>query len=163
MASKVYYPALFIGKSADKLRAQLSRNQIPIINLESKEQFTDVVAYYSGIAKLDRVLVLSDMSFLPSGVNLESFLKFIEESPLQIILLAQVDNVIPTILSRVKTINKQSTVNINPRWEKMSTYEVEQDNDKFTVLQSKISHNPDLVKLDMVTKKYKDKIRRLYP
>lgn len=95
------YPRLYIGKAAQSLRANI---KFPISYI-SKENYKEVIEYYSTIPFMKDPLVLDDISLLSSDQQ-TNLLKFIEDSPLKIILVASEDNVIPTILSRVSLYYK---------------------------------------------------------
>ena len=63
------------------------------------------MAYYTSIKVLDRPLVVEDLAFLPATSE-GYLLKFVEETPLDLILLSYYDSVSSIMLSRVKRVEK---------------------------------------------------------
>lgn len=95
------YPRVYLGRVADALKQRLS---FPTVYL-TKDTYRDVIAHYSTIKSLPHPLVLEDISFLTFAQQ-ATLLKFVEESPLKIVLLASEDNILPTIFSRMVSVYK---------------------------------------------------------
>lgn len=91
-------PILLIGKSARIFRNIYSGR---IYNLKNEDDMQDI--YNMNISKITKAVVLDDLSQL---YNDENLLKLIEESTLQLILLASKDNLSEVLMSRCKSILK---------------------------------------------------------
>lgn len=98
------YPRLYIGQSAKEFKARVS---VPICRVTDTNDLTALLERYSSIQRLESPLVIEDLAYLKVA-DQGMLLKFIEESPLRIILLSSYDQTIPTILSRVNTIYKSA-------------------------------------------------------
>lgn len=99
---KAEYPIALVGKPAREL---LSTTELPIRRAHSKEELDDIIAQYHMVPKTATPLVIEDLSYVPTH-SLPKLLKFLEESKLQIVLLATYDVLTPTILSRLRTVIK---------------------------------------------------------
>lgn len=99
------YPRLIIGDAVTEFKRTYNGK---IEQVQSIPELKDLISYYTGIRHLDRELVIEDISFL--GVEANSvLLKFVEESPLRIILLSRYDKVDKVLLSRIKDVQKYYT------------------------------------------------------
>lgn len=96
------YPALIIGDAVVDFKKEFSG---PIVSVKDVTELKEVIAYYSGIPRLDRLLVIEDISFLGKDVN-TSLLKFVEETELELVLLSKFDKIDEVLLSRIKKVIK---------------------------------------------------------
>lgn len=102
------YPRLYIGR--EYIRALKSKVTFPI-NHVRKEELSGFISYYSSFTTLKNPLVIEDIS--DYDLTQQSILlKFVEDSPLKIILLATEDTILSTILSRMSLVYKQKE-NVN--------------------------------------------------
>lgn len=97
------YPRLYIGR--DYIRVFKSKVTFPI-NQVRGEDLSDFISYYSSFSSLKDPLVIEDISTYDL-TRQSILLKFVEDSPLKIILLATEDNILSTILSRMSLVYKQ--------------------------------------------------------
>lgn len=95
------YPRLYIGKAALEAKKCFT---FPVYQV-TKESLSEFISYYSSIHTMKHPLVIEDISYLPYDSQ-SNLLKFIEDSPLNIILLSSEDLIISTILSRMSLIYK---------------------------------------------------------
>lgn len=96
------FPLLVIGDAVTDFKAVYS-GKIEVA--ESLDEMRELVSYYTSIPVLDRPLVIEDISlFAKNGEGI--LLKFVEESPLNLILLSRFDSVSSVLLSRVKSVWK---------------------------------------------------------
>lgn len=96
------FPMLVIGSAVLDFKKACSD---PIVQVTDTQSLREVVAYYSSIAVLDRLLIIEDLSFLPKGAEV-TLLKFVEETSLKLVLLSYYDVVSPILLSRCKVVVK---------------------------------------------------------
>lgn len=101
------FPKLFLGDAVSGFKAYLSANNIKlsINHILDDVELKELIEHFMYVKKYAYPLVIEDISFL-TGRGQSKLLKFVEDSNLNIILLASRDNVIPTILSRMKVIHK---------------------------------------------------------
>lgn len=132
--------------------------------ISNVEETRELIQELSGIS-LEKPIVIDDVSLLYRDTIL---LKFIEESNLKLILLASQDNLSTTLLSRIKTIKKFSTIN-KVTFEPTNMKEAQQhiDNEQLSLDETAkylSNTNPDLLLLQkkIRTMKNKDKIIELY-
>lgn len=92
-------PILFIAGARTIFKTIYQGN---IINISNVENTRDLIQELSGI-ELEKPLVIDDLSLLYRDTLL---LKFIEETKLKLVLLASIDNLSNTLLSRMKIIKK---------------------------------------------------------
>ena len=95
------YPRLYIGRAAQDLK---SKCPFPI-NQVYKDTLSEFISYYTTIQTMAFPLVIEDIAIL-NPTQQSILLKFVEDSPLKIILLSSEDNVISTILSRMSLVYK---------------------------------------------------------
>lgn len=101
------FPKLFIGQAAVAFRQYLTKNNYnyEINYIVDKEDLIDLIEKFSHYANYRLPVIISDISFLDKqGQSL--LLKFMDDANLNIILLASRDNVLDTIISRVKEFRK---------------------------------------------------------
>ena len=77
----------------------------PVSRLTTLDEVREFVSYYNSIKVLDRLLVVEDLAFLPP-MSEGYLLKFVEETPLNLVLLSYYDSVSSIMLSRVKRVEK---------------------------------------------------------
>lgn len=96
------FPLLIMGDAVTDFK----KSYRGMINsVEDLDGMRELIAYYTSIKGLDRLLVVEDISlFAKNGEGL--LLKFVEETPLKLILLARFDKVSNVLLSRVKRVVK---------------------------------------------------------
>lgn len=99
------YPRLYIGEAACEFRRKV---RVPRRSVFNGEDLVRIIDHYTGLSSLSVPLVIEDLSFL--GEREQSLLlKFVEESSLRVVLLSKYDNIIPTIVSRMKLIHKYTS------------------------------------------------------
>ena len=96
------FPALIVGDAVVDFKKEFNG---PIVSVKDIAELKEVIAYYSGISQLDRILVIEDISFLGKDVN-TSLLKFVEETKLDLVLLSKFDKMDEVLLSRIKKVVK---------------------------------------------------------
>lgn len=100
---KSQFPILIIGDAV--LAFKKFYNQ-PISYVNNLNDLRDLIAYYSGMECLDKIIVIDDISKLHRDAE-GILLKFIEDTKSRIILLSQFDVCSSIILSRCKNIIKK--------------------------------------------------------
>lgn len=95
------YPRLYIGRAAQELKMKCP---FPI-NQVYKDTLSEFISYYTTVHTMAFPLVIEDIAILNQEQQSE-LLKFVEDSPLKIILLSSEDCVISTILSRMSLVYK---------------------------------------------------------
>lgn len=101
------YPLVLIGDAVSDWKKNYHG---PIVEVSDIKELHEAIAYYSGITRLDRPVVISDVSLVGDEAN-SALLKFIEDSPLQIVLLSRYDKLDSVLLSRVKRVEKYYKTN----------------------------------------------------
>lgn len=106
------FPKLFIGTAAEAFRKYLKKHNYSyeINYIQSKDDLIDLINRFSNYKNYKLPVIISDISFL-SCKDQSLLLKFIEDSKLNIILLASRDNILNTIISRVKEFRKYYVFN----------------------------------------------------
>lgn len=101
------FPKLFIGQAAIAFRQYLNKHNYnyEIHHIIDKEDLMDLIEKFSHYASYTLPVIISDISFL-SKQEQSMLLKFMDDSNLNIILLASRDNILDTIISRVKEFRK---------------------------------------------------------
>lgn len=110
------YPVLILSGAVIDFKRSY---QGQIIRLSTVEEVREFVSYYTAISALERPLVIEDLSFLPDFCE-GLLLKFIEESPLRIVVLSAFDTVSPVLLSRFKKVVKYSKEKVDSEFCKAS-------------------------------------------
>lgn len=105
------FPKLFIGTAAKAFCKFIEKSNYnySINYISTKEDLVNLIESYSHYKKYKLPVIISDISFL-SPVEQSILLKFIEDSNLNIILLASRDNILGTIISRMKEFRKYYSV-----------------------------------------------------
>ena len=96
-------PLLLMGGEVFDFR---KGTQYPVRSVRTSDDVRELVAYYTGVEQVANPLVVEDLSFL-DGRSSFLLLKFVEESPIPIILLSLYDRVSPIILSRMRIVKKK--------------------------------------------------------
>ena len=101
------FPKLFIGEAAKAFCKFIEKNNYDcsINYISSKEELESLVDRFSHYKHYMLPVIISDISFL-SQLEQSLLLKFIEDSKLNIVLLASRDNILSTIISRMKEFRK---------------------------------------------------------
>ena len=111
------FPLLSMGDAVTDFKKNYSGK---INAAENMEEMREPIAYYTSISYLDRVLVLEDISlFAKNGEGV--LLKFVEETPLDLVLLSRFDKVSNVLLSRVKGVVKYYNDPVTSQFMKVST------------------------------------------
>ena len=96
------FPLLIMGDAVIDFKREFDG---PIVSVKDITELKEIIAYYSGISQLDRILVIEDISFLGKAVN-TTLLKFVEETKLDLVLLSKYDRIDEVLLSRIKLVVK---------------------------------------------------------
>ena len=101
------FPKLFIGSAAKAFCRFLEKSEkhYAIDYISTKEDLVNLIDNYSHYKNYSLPVIISDISFLSQSEQ-SLLLKFIEDSNLNIILLASRDNILGTIISRMKEFRK---------------------------------------------------------
>lgn len=101
------FPKLFIGEASNSFFKFIKKRNynFPINYISTREDLIELIDKYSGYSEYTAPVIISDISFL-NKKDQSLLLKFIEDSKLNIILLASRDNILGTIISRVKEFRK---------------------------------------------------------
>jgi hypothetical protein len=105
------FPKLFIGAAAKAFCKFIEKNNYNynINYISSKEDLVNLIDSFSHYKNYTLPVIISDISFL-SPLEQSLLLKFIEDSNLNIILLASRDNILGTVISRMKEFRKYYVV-----------------------------------------------------
>lgn len=105
-ACKVF-PKLFIGRASENFKLFLEKHNFNynINYIFSREDLIDLIEKYSSFKNYKLPVIISDISFL-NQKDQSLLLKFMDDSDLNIILLASRDNILDTIISRVREFRK---------------------------------------------------------
>lgn len=106
------FPLLVMGSAVTSFKKAYTD---VIVQVRDMESLRETVSYYNNIPFLERILVIEDLSFLPRKAD-GVLLKFIEESPLKIVILSTFDVVDSVLLSRFKRVIKFSSEKINSQF-----------------------------------------------
>lgn len=110
------FPLLIMGDAVTDFKKNYSGK---INAAENMEEMRELIAYYTSISYLDRVLVLEDISlFAKNGEGV--LLKFVEETLLDLVLLSRFDKVSNVLLSRVKRVVKYYNDPVTSQFMKVS-------------------------------------------
>lgn len=101
------FPKLFIGQAAKAFVSFINKNNYNynINYIQSREDLISLIDTYSKYKNYNLPIIISDISYL-NKADQSLLLKFMEDSNLKIILLASRDNILNTIISRVKEFRK---------------------------------------------------------
>ena len=101
------FPKLFIGAAAVGFNQFLKKNgyNYTINYITDRDDLIQFIETYSAYKNYTLPVIVSDISFL-NKKDQSLLLKFIDDSNLNIIMLASRDNILDTIVSRVKELRK---------------------------------------------------------
>ena len=101
------FPKLFVGGAAAAFKNYLKKNNYSyeINYISDREDLLNFIEAFSHYKNYTLPVIVSDVSFL-SKKDQSLLLKFMDDSNLNIILLASRDNILDTIISRVKEFRK---------------------------------------------------------
>ena len=101
------YPKLFIGAASDAFIRYMQKNNIHynINYITDRDDLIHIIEVYSGYKNYKPPVIISDISYL-SQSDQSLLLKFMDDTDLKIILLASRDNILDTIVSRVREFRK---------------------------------------------------------
>lgn len=110
------FPKLFVGAAAKAFCKFIEKNNYNynINYISSKEDLVNLIDSFSHYKNYTLPVIISDISFL-SPLEQSLLLKFIEDSNLNIILLASRDNILGTVISRMKEFRKYYVVGSGDR------------------------------------------------
>lgn len=101
------FPKLFIGSASKSFQSYLKKNNYDytINYITDRDDLISFIETYSAYKNYNLPVIISDISFL-NKKDQSLLLKFMDDSKLNIILLASRDNILDTIVSRVKEFRK---------------------------------------------------------
>ena len=101
------FPKLFCGSAAIAFKNYLKKNRYDyeINYISDREDLLNFIETYSHYKNYAAPVIISDISFLKKK-DQSLLLKFMDDTDLNIILLASRDNILDTIISRVKEFRK---------------------------------------------------------
>ena len=101
------FPKLFVGGAAAAFKSYLKKNNYSyeINYISDREDLLNFIEAFSHYKNYTLPVIVSDVSLL-SKKDQSLLLKFMDDSNLNIILLASRDNILDTIISRVKEFRK---------------------------------------------------------
>lgn len=110
------FPKLFIGDSAIAFKNYLKKHKLnyDINYIVDEYELKSFIDEYSNYKNYKLPVIISDISYLNKKAQ-SLLLKFMEDTSLNLILLASRDNILDTIISRTKEFRKYyiSSKNIN--------------------------------------------------
>ena len=101
------FPKLFIGAASVSFQNYIKKHNYDyqINYIASREDLISFIELYSGYKNYTLPVIISDISYL-NKADQSLLLKFMDDTNLNIILLASRDNILDTIISRVKEFRK---------------------------------------------------------
>lgn len=101
------FPKLFIGSAKKSFESYLKKNKYgyKINYISDRDDLISFIETYSAYKDYNLPVIISDISFLNKN-DQSLLLKFMDDSKLKIILLASRDNILDTIISRVREFRK---------------------------------------------------------
>ena len=101
------FPKLFIGDAAKSFRLQLNKRNLnyEIHELYTTEDLKLFIELFSSYKNYQLPVIVTDLSFF-NKKDQSLFLKFMDDTDLKLILLASRDNILDTIISRVREFRK---------------------------------------------------------
>lgn len=101
------FPKLFIGDAAKAFTQYIKKHgyDYSINYISSREDLISLIELYSNYKNYSLPVIINDISFLKKK-DQSLLLKFMDDTNLNIILLASRDNILDTIISRVKEFRK---------------------------------------------------------
>lgn len=106
------FPKLFCGDAASAFKVYIKKHKYDyeINYISDREDLLSLIEKYSSYRNYNLPVIISDISFL-SPKDQSLLLKFLDDTKLNIILLASRDNILETIISRVKQFRKYYNIN----------------------------------------------------
>lgn len=165
------FPKLFVGGAAQSFKSYLKKHNYTyeINYIADRDDLMSLIDTFSQYKNYNLPVIISDISFLKKK-DQSLLLKFMDDSNLNIILLASRDNILDTIVSRVKEFrkfyisdngNKAGFINVSKAREMFNNDVGEFDVD--TAYEDKLSvynkYNPMLSYDSGLVEKYKKKDR----
>lgn len=110
------FPKLFIGDACKAFKTQLKKSnyKYEINDVTNRDELLAFIELYSSYKNYTLPVIISDLSFFNKR-DQSLFLKFMDDTDLNLILLASRDNILDTIISRVREFRKFYTGNINSK------------------------------------------------
>lgn len=101
------FPKLFIGAASVSFQNYIKKHSYDykINYIASREDLISLIGLYSCYKNYTLPVIISDISYL-NKADQSLLLKFMDDTNLNIILLASRDNILDTIISRVKEFRK---------------------------------------------------------
>lgn len=101
------FPKLFIGNAAKAFIAYLKKNNYdyPINVVTTRDELLSFIETFYNYKNYSLPVIVSDISFFNHS-DQSLLLKFIDDTKLNLIMLASRDNVLDTIISRVREFRK---------------------------------------------------------
>ena len=101
------FPKLFIGTAYDAFKRYLTTHKLnyDINYLCTKDELAEFIERFSHYKSYTLPVIIADISFF-NAKEQSMLLKFMDDTSLNLILLASRDNILPTIISRVKEFRK---------------------------------------------------------
>lgn len=101
------FPKLFVGAASVSFQNYIKKHNYDyqINYIASRDDLISFIELYSGYKNYTLPVIISDISYL-SKADQSLLLKFMDDTNLNIILLASRDNILDTIISRVKEFRK---------------------------------------------------------
>lgn len=106
-SSRSGYHKLFVGDASKSFIQYLKKNNysFKINSISSREDLIEFIELYSTYKGYKLPVIVSDISFL-NKKDQSLLLKFMEDTDLNLILLASRDNILDTVVSRVNEFRK---------------------------------------------------------
>lgn len=110
------FPKLFCGDAATAFKSYLKKHdyKYEINYISCREDLLNIIDTYSHYKNYTLPVIISDISFLKKK-DQSILLKFMDDTDLKIILLASRDNILDTIISRVREFRKFYTIDKGSR------------------------------------------------
>lgn len=107
MKQATIFPKLFIGSAANNFKLFLKKHNYnyEINYIADREDLLNFIETFSNYKDYTLPVIIDDISYLSSR-DQSLLLKFMDDTDLNIILLASRDNILNTIISRVKEFRK---------------------------------------------------------
>lgn len=101
------FPKLFVGAASVSFQNYIKKHNYDyqINYIASRDDLISFIELYSGYKNYTLPVIISDISYL-NKADQSLLLKFMDDTNLNIILLASRDNILDTIISRVKEFRK---------------------------------------------------------
>lgn len=106
MTAKLF-PKLFVGDAAVSFKRYLKKNSYnyTINSIQSRDDLIELIERFSRYSSYTLPVIFDDISFL-SHRDQSILLKFMDDTDLKLVLLASRDNILSTIISRVREFRK---------------------------------------------------------